>query len=425
MNKTLLIMRYEMVSQLTRKAYLVFTFGVPLVAFIVLTAVRLINENATEAITSAITSETTEVAEIPPMGFVDHSGIIQMMPDDTTSLTAYDNETAALTAVTNNIIDGYFIIPQDYITTGEIVYIDPEAVIEGIDEHEWVIQWVLTVNLMDGDEEQAAFLWNPANVEETAVTLAGQEITGTDTECLTPGYDCDSNALVRYLPLIMVALFYIFINTSAGTLMGSVSNEKKNRTIEVVLSSVTPRQMLTGKIIGLGITSFLQVLTWIGGGSLLLRLGGQTLQLPDGFEWPISILAWSIVYFVLGYAVYASLMAGAGALVPDVKEAGQVSWIINMPLFIAYLLGLFLIQAPEEPIAVGLSFFPLTAPIVMIMRLTMGGVPFWQLVLSAGLMLVTAVVVVRAVSNMFRANILLSGQPFNIKRYATALLGKS
>jgi len=197
-------------------------------------------------------------------------------------------------------------------------------------------------------------------------------------------------------------ILYIVLLMGSSLLLSSMANEKKNRVMEILMLSITPRQMLTGKILGLGIAGLTQAVVWAGTGFLLLRIGGQTLNLPPGFELPTSILAWALVFFLLGYLVYASLMAGLGALAKDSKEASQKTILVIWPVIIPMFFMSVIIENPHGMLATVLSLVPLTAPITMMTRLAAGGVPLWQPLLAAGLLLVTAYVVIRAVSGIFR-----------------------
>lgn len=196
--------------------------------------------------------------------------------------------------------------------------------------------------------------------------------------------------------------------------------------MEILMVSISPRQMLVGKIVALGAAGLIQVVVWVGTVLALINLGGQTFALPPGFAIPASILAWGAVFYLLGYAVYGSLMAGVGALTSRMKEAGQASFLILSPLMVGYLIGLLAPLAEETTglLPVALSMFPLTAPVLMMMRLADGSVPLWQLLLSAALMLGTAYLIIRAVAAMFHAQNLLSGQSFSAKRFFRALLGR-
>ena len=158
---------------------------------------------------------------------------------------------------------------------------------------------------------------------------------------------------------------------------------------------------------------------------ILLRLSGRTLNLENVSVVSPTLLLWGVLFFVLGYAVYASLMAGLGALVPNVREASQVTTIIVMPMIAPLMMISALIDKPNGSLATGLSLFPLTAPTTMMLRLAAGDVPLWQILLSAALLAVTAALIVRAAAGMFRAQNLLSGQSINIKRYFLALFGRA
>jgi ABC-2 type transport system permease protein len=157
----------------------------------------------------------------------------------------------------------------------------------------------------------------------------------------------------------------------------------------------------------------------------LLARSGTTFNLPIAFQLPPSFLIWGLVFFVLGYAVYASLMAGLGALVPNLREASQATIVVISPLIIPLFLINILIEEPHSLVSTLMSLFPLTAPVAMMTRLASGGVPLWQILVSATLLAITAVFIVRAVARMFRAQTILSGQPFTRKLFFNALFGKA
>jgi ABC-2 type transport system permease protein len=220
-------------------------------------------------------------------------------------------------------------------------------------------------------------------------------------------------------------LFYIIILSAASLLLSSVAKEKENRVIEILMMSLTPRQLLTGKIVGLGLMGLVQTIAWVGTGRVLLAFSGTTFNIPIAFQLPASFLVWALIFFLLGYAVYASLMAGLGALVPNLREASQATILVIFPLIIPIFLLSILIEQPNGMLAVILSVFPLTSPVAMMTRLASGEVPFWQIMLAVVFLALTAVFVVRSVARMFRAQTILSGQPFSRKVFFQALLGKS
>jgi ABC-2 type transport system permease protein len=420
MNKTLQVLRYELATTVSRRSFLLVALGIPLLAILISAAAALLGDQA-----PASTGATAAAGpfQLAVEGYVDQSGLITMLPPDIPPdhLLAYADEEQAKRALDAGEITRYYVIPADYIATGEVFYVYPDTTPLISDGQDWLILRTLLVNLVDGDLALADHIWSPVNQQMTHLATGPSGPAGAG-DCSQPGMGCESNLLVRYLPAIMAVLFYVFLLTASNMLLRNIGSEKENRTIEVLLLSITPRQMLTGKIVGLGIASLLQTVLWVGTFFGLLTLGSDVLSLPDAFTIPLSILAWSVIFFVLGFAIYAILMAGAGALIPRLKEANQASFIAMAPLMVGYLVGLLapLADLANAPLPTALSLFPLTAPIVMIMRLTAGSVPLWQLLLSAGLMVLTACAIVHGVAAMFRAQTLLSGQSFSLRRFLAA-----
>jgi ABC-2 type transport system permease protein len=267
----------------------------------------------------------------------------------------------------------------------------------------------------------ASNIWHPANFNEHDLSKVTSASEGSSEDCLTPGYGCESNALIQLLPMGLMAIIYISIISGGSYLLRLVSSEKDSRVMELLLLSASSDQLLNGKVVGYCLLGFLQVLAWFGAVFLIFKIGGTSLNIPTGFELPVSLLVWGLIFFLLGYAVYASLMAGAGALTPKLSQYTSVYFIVSMPLLISYVFSIMLAMRPHSTLAVVLSIFPLSAPVMMITRLTVGGVPFWQPVIAAGLTLIMAVLIIRAVSRMFRAQALLSGQPFSVARYVNTL----
>ncbi|MFN2284674.1 MAG: ABC transporter permease, partial [Anaerolineae bacterium] len=393
MNKAFLVAQYELSRTLKRTSFLVIAFGIPLIAVLIFAGMTFLKDkDAGEATTNAPTFE------LAVEGYVDHSGLIRALPPDIDEahLLAYSDENQAQQALGSGEVTAYYVIPADYVETGAVDYIYPDSASLIDDRQKWVIQWTLLYNLLDGDLEQAQAVWNPMYVYTRPPDVPTQSTT-TGSDC-TPGSACVSEDFNQLFPALMVVLFYIAFMVSGDLLFKSIGGEKENRTIEVLMVSITPRQMLIGKILGLGIAGFLHTLAWVGAVVAILSFGGQTLGLPENFSLPAFIPAWSLTYFVLGFAIYASLMAGVGVLVPNIKEAGQATVIALLPLFAGYLVG-FLASITELPHALAptlLSLFPLTAPVVMMMRLTAGGVPWWQPWLATALMIVAAYGTVRA-----------------------------
>ena len=412
MNKTLLIFRHEFGTTFRRRSFLLIGFGVPLLLAVVVIVVNLVRGDADPG--AAAPSDS-----LPPQvqveGYVDRSGLIRTIPDAIPAghLLSYPDEERAQEALASGQITAYYLIPADYVQRGELYYVYPDSRPLLADGQEWVMLRTLVENLVD-DPELASIVWDPIYLEWTSLAASAQ-----------PG-DFASNEAVQFVPAIMVILLYVSFMMNANLLSENVSSEKENRTMEILMVSISPRQMLIGKVAALGTAGLIQVIVWVGTVYLLINLGSLTFVLPPGFTVPASVLFWGVMFYLLGYAVYGSLMAGVGALTSRLKEAGQASFIVLSPLLIGYMVGLLAPMAgeTEATLPVILSIFPLTAPVLMMMRLADGSVPLWQLLLTAALMLGTAYLIIRAVAAMFHAQNLLSGQPFSASRFFRTLLGR-
>jgi len=412
MKKMMLILVNEIVTIISRPSFWLASLGLPLVGMLIFGGIGWLNRNssAAQTVSQALTGPQGMTRE----GYVDLSGIIRQVPEGIPpgTFVAFPDEASARSALASGEIGAFYIVPQDYVQKGEIIYVRPDFNPLSTDTTQSsLFQWILQVNLLNGDMIKASLVNGPRSVEGKSLAAAPQATA--------------DNPLAYWTPYAITLLFYMLIIGSASLLLNNISKEKENRVIEMLLTSVTPIQLLTGKIVGLGIVGLGQAILWLGTSMLLLNRSGQMLQLASSIHLPASFLTWGLVFFLLGYAIYASLMAGLGALAPNLREASQATFVILIPLMIPlFLSSSVFMEAPNGTIATVLSLFPLCAPVAMMARLSAGGVPWWQPWLSAFLLAGTAVLIVRGVAGMFRAQALLSGQEFKVKKYFRALLGK-
>lgn len=250
-------------------------------------------------------------------------------------------------------------------------------------------------------------------------------------------------------------LIMMFIIIYGGFVMRSVIEEKTTRIIEVIISSVKPFQLMLGKIIGTSLAGVTQFTIWVVAGGILLIIalaifgidpmilldrsnikamtaGAARDFSPEDFEkiksvgreilripW-FTLIGSFLIYFVLGYLIYSSIYAAIGAAVDNETDTQQFIFPIILPLMLAIYVGFFSVFSnPHGPIAVGFSLFPLTSPIVMLMRLPSGigsgGVPVWQFVLSIILLIVTFMAIVWLAAKIYRVGILMYGKKTSYK----------
>jgi ABC-2 type transport system permease protein len=411
MKKTWLVLRYELGSVLRTRSFLLTTFGLPLLAALVFLVVPLIKGDGGGDAGGPGSPAPSQ--DLRTEGYVDTGGLIQVVPADLPEgvLVAYPDDASAYEALVLGEIAAYYVIPADYVETGDLIYVNPSYNLTSSWGQSWVMRQAILANLLENDPARIALAHRPMDLEVTAL---GPDTVQRD----------DDNPLSFLIPYGTMMIFYVVILMSASLLLNSVTKEKQNRVMEVLLLSAHPGQFLAGKIAGLGMPGLLQTATWVGTGYALLRLSGRRISLPPGIALPPSVLGWGLVLFILGYLVYASLMASLGALAPSAKEATQSVIVVIWPLLIPLFCIAALIKQPHGALAMSLSLFPLTSPVAMVTRLVTGEVPWWQPLLAAGLLGATAVLVIRAVARMFRAQTLLSGEPASIGRYVGALLGK-
>ncbi len=347
----------------------------------------------------------------PEAGYVDGSGLLADLPNTPYAdlLRPYPDEAAAKQALESGEIKVYYLVAADYLASGKVVAVRQDFNPLGAFGEAGAIRRALELGLLGGDAQLQQRLSNPLDLQ---VTLRQPE------ERRDP-----NNPLTFFLPYTATLLFYIAILTSASLLLSSVNKDKENRMLEVLLVSSQPQELLAGKIIGLGVAGLVQTAIWLATAAALVVLRGQ--DIPFLADYPLSgdLIVAGLVFFILGYALYASLMASIGALAPNLREASQLSFFLVVPMLLPLMLINLIIREPNGWVATFLSLFPLTSPVTMIARLVSTSVPAWQVLLAIVLLVVSTYFVLRIVARLFRAQVLLSGQSFSLPRLRALLRG--
>ena len=408
--KTLFVLRHEVVTSFKRRSFQLAAFGIPLISALIFTGASLLNRTAPDAVSEILSPDQTE--KNVPQGFVDHSGLIQILPPELPedALRSYNDERAAKDALLSGEISAYYLIPENYIESGQIGYVKDEFNPLDTFSEGALINRVLQLNLLGGDTRLANFLSNPFALQVMILNPS----SGSSQD----------NPLAFFLPYGVMFLYYMLILMSAGYLVSSINKERESRVLEIMLVTVTPRQLLAGKFIGLGLMGLLVNFLWVGTAYGLMRLSGSTFQLPAEYQIQPHILIWGVIFFLLGYAVYASLLGAVGALLPNLRETSQATMVVILPMILPLMFITLMVEQPNGLLAVGLSLFPLTAPVTMMLRLVLIPVPAWQLFLSVVFLLLAAVIILRAVASMFHAQTMLSGQPLSLSYIYRLILGK-
>lgn len=398
------VFKFEFLNLITRRSFLLMIVLVPLVPIVLFTLLGLLNDDQTQTLGQMFTSE---VANPLPIGVVDQSGIVTDFPDWLTNgnlVEVADEDTARQRTVANQL-EGFFVISSDYLESGKVTYFKPEINMITEIVQQGTLDELLNYNLMDSDQDMFLRYTNPVNY-----TYEYLNPETADTR--------DQNLVANYVvPYVITMLFYMLILISSSIMINAVGKDKDNKTIEIMLTSVSPMDLFLGKLLGYGAASLLQMLAWGGGVVAFMKLGGQSLAFLQGTSLPNQVMILGIPYFLLGFFLYGSLMAGIGALAPNLREGNSSSFILTMPLIFVLLIINQLISEPNSFFITFLSILPLTSSVVMMTRLAIGMVPFWQIALSFGVLFATVFLVVRGVSNLFSSQTLLSGDKFNMKTF--------
>ncbi len=221
----------------------------------------------------------------------------------------------------------------------------------------------------------------------------------------------DSDFLgILFTALAFVMLLYMTILLYGQMIGRSVVLEKTSKTVEIMLSCVSSKQLMFGKIIGLGMAGILQYLAWMAMGILLILVVGPALHFTMPSVITVGSFVWLVIFFILAFFLYAAGYASLGAAAEDEHHLGQLAWPLIFCLMIPMVMISPIVMNPSGPLTIGLSFFPLTSPIVMLVRVLVSPVAAWELALCVGILLVSIIGMTVFAAKIFRIGILMSGK---------------
>ena len=342
------------------------------------------------------------VVETTTIGYVDEAGgFDQYTTQGNIELLRFNILDGATTALINGDVSEYFVIPPDYMSTGVIDRYTLEKEVETPPVIATVIKNFLTSNLLSEKVPPETVYRIEAPLDLVVTRL-------TETGAVAPEQGGYGNVII---PAIFSLLLALSLMLSSTYLVQGLGDEKESRLIEILLSSVSTRQLLVGKVLGLGAAGIVQVVVWLASAPLLLRLassafGGfiSTIQLPANF------LVLGIVYFILGYSLFAALSAGIGAISPNAREGQQLAMIYTLLVFVPLWFSSLLFIFPNSPIWVVLTIFPITAPMAVMLRLGVSDIAAWQLAVSIVVLVLSTIGVLFLSVKAFRVYLLMYGK---------------
>ncbi len=380
----LIVARHEYLNNVRRRAFLFAAFGVPIFSLALMVII----------FTLAVNNET-DTSRVGKIGYVDQADVLAQAIDKPDDFAAYPSEDAAKAALQSRQIGAYFVVTPDYRSTGSVRLVGsgstPDALHDEIDAF-----LVANLGAQLHQPDVVARLQDP--VESSIRTLDNNRTLRTS-----------AIAGVFLSPILLVFIVMFSLQLSSGYLMSGVAEEKTNRILEILITTVRPTDLLLGKILGLGGLGLTQLFIWVGAGALIVRLGNG-LEFLSAISLPPDLLIVGLIYFLLAYLLFGSLMAAIGAIVGSEQESRQYAGILSLGLAVPFFFITQFINDLNGPIPVALSLIPVTAPTTIILRMAYGDVPVWQLLLSLAILMLTTVLVVFAAGRVFRWSLLLYGK---------------
>lgn len=398
MRNIMLVVKHEVVNMLSKGSFWFMTFLFPLLILGLNLGTQALAESAFENEAQNMAQERIG----QQIGYVDQAGVIAQLPPGTEDFfQAFPDANSAQAALKSGQIKQYYLVPADFVENGEITLFEAQfAPLRGVESSE-VFQYVLRYNLT-GNAGLAAALMNP--------------LSSVQTHAMAPVKPQSEGMLTFWVSYAVMFIFFFAITMSSGFMLQSISKEKENRVIEVLLLSLRSRDLMLGKVLGLGAIAMFQMAVWMGGGLLFLDRGRDLIEGLSAFTLPSGFLLWGLGYFVLGFLLYASIMAAIGALAPTAREGNQFTFMVLLPLMIPMWVTTAFAQEPNGSLVTFLSLFPLTSPTSMITRMASTTVPAWQAAAGLLALAVTTYLFVLLSSRLFRADTLLSNAALSVQR---------
>jgi ABC-2 type transport system permease protein len=390
MSKTWLVASYHFRQETGKRTFLLVLFSLPLFLAFTLGLGFLAASLAQADVT---------------VGYVDQAGLLLEVPagpePQEVQWIPFETANAARAALEAGQIDAYYLLPPDYEESrhAELVYFEAPP--------------GYATEQVEGAVRRGLLAGEPVAVADRL--LAGASITVRATEANREFPEGGPRA-GQFLPLVAAAIFVFLVLTTSGYMMEAIVVEKENRTMEVMVSSVSPVQLMAGKIAGALGMGMVQLAVWLAFLIGALWLGRAVL----GIEWLLAVkpnwrdVAMIAVVALPSYLCLGALMSLVGSTLVDSQEAHQVGALFFIPLFLPLYLILVIAQNANGSLAVGLSLFPVTSVMTLAIRSLFVEVPVGQIAASVGIALACGLVVVWLAGRAFRISMLRYGQRLNL-----------
>lgn len=395
------IARHEYRQTVVRRGFVLVTIALPLGMALLIALVILVEGMG---------------ADDRPLGYVDHSGrldpaLYASLPDgdNRIQIRPFPDEAAARTALEGEQIQAFFVLPAEYpqVLQTDLYYLEDLPSDEVWSDFDDFVR----VNLVAGmpDEMQQRLLEGP---DITVRDIVSNRSFGQST------------AANIVLPFVATVIFFFATMSAAGYMLGVVAGEKENRTIEIMVTSVTAGQLIGGKTLGLLGAALTQLGIYVA--ALVIGLVVATPYVPElqRLTVPWGYVGVMLLFFLPTYALVSAVMVAIGGAASEMQQGQQLAGILNL-LFLAPILLLpVLFENPGHPLIVFLTLFPTSSFLTVSLRWGLGTVPMWQIGASWVILVATTGFMVWAAARIFRAGMLRYGQSLNVRTALAAVRGR-
>jgi ABC-2 type transport system permease protein len=393
--KIWLVFWQEYSRHVMRKRFIVAVLSIPIFIGVIMAA----------SIFSVVMQTNTQ-----PLGYVDQSGMLaHPLPaaqgdnsifNRSVEMIPFAGEAQARSALDAGQIQAYYVLSPDYLQTGDAKLVYTKAPSDGVKSQ---FEAFLRRNLMAG---QPAAVANRISQGNSLVIQSADGSRQMD----------DNSVLTIILPIIAGVLFMIVVLTTGGYLLQALVEEKENRTIEILITSTSPGQLMAGKTLGNLAAGLTQLLIWILVVVVAVAIGQGRVEWMRNLQISPDYLLILVLTLLPTFILIGGIMAAIGATIAESREAQQISGIFTLPLMMPYWFSAAIMTAPNGPLAIGLSFFPLTAPVTLTLRAGYTQIPTAQLALNLVELWACAFLALWVAARAFRIGMLSYGKRISLKQ---------
>ena len=421
-----IIIRREYLERVSKKSFIISTLLMPLFMLALMIAPALI--------------ATMSTSDVKTIAVIDNSNQIGHSLKNNEEVEFIPMDVPLDSALANESLDVILFIDKNIMSTasGATLYTNGASSMN--------IEMNITSQIENTIEEQRLKNYNIENLDQILNDVKANVSLQTYHNDQDAGSNASSSFLSYIIGMIMTFMLYMFLLLYGQMVMTSIIEEKNNRVLEIVVSSIKPAQLMMGKIVGIGLVAVTQVMIWavllsaVSGALLPMLIPAevmgevsaynagtinlesavndvdmlQALSIISNVGYIISIFAFLLLFLIGGFLFYSSIYAAIGSAVDNIQDAGQFQSIVIFPIIIGLILSMTVVNDPNSTLAIVMSMIPFTAPMVMMARIPFG-IATWEIITSLVILYISFIAMVWLSAKIYRVGIFMYGKKPTIK----------